>query len=70
MLICSVVPMTQVKIYGLREYLNPIKVSLSDAIHSCVMDALQYPTDKRAYRFFPLEKEDFYYPVGRSDRPW
>jgi hypothetical protein len=57
-----------VKIYGLRESLNPIKASLSDAIHACVMDALQYPADKRAHRFFPLEQEDFYYPVGRSDR--
>jgi hypothetical protein len=60
--------MAQVKIYGLRESLNPIKASLSDAIHACVMDALQYPADKRAHRFFPLEQEDFYYPVGRSDR--
>jgi hypothetical protein len=44
--------MVQVKIYGLKEYLNPIKTSLSDAVHSCIIDALQYPADKRAHRFF------------------
>ena len=25
------------------------------------------PEDKRAHRFIPLEKENFYYPDGRSD---
>lgn len=60
--------MTQVKIYGINDYLNPIKQKLSDAIHSCVMEALQYPADKRFHRFFPLDKSDFYYPSGRSDR--
>jgi 5-carboxymethyl-2-hydroxymuconate isomerase len=60
--------MVQVKIYGLKEYLNPIKMPLSDTVHSCIMDALQYPADKRAHRFFPLDKSDFFYPAGRSDR--
>jgi hypothetical protein len=60
--------MSQVKIYGLREQLNPIKQRLSDVIHSCVVDALQYPADKRAHRFFPLERSDFFYPAGRTDR--
>jgi len=32
--------MAQVKIYGLKEQLNPIKAQLSDVIHSCVVDAL------------------------------
>jgi Tautomerase enzyme len=60
--------MSQVKIYGLREHLDPIKQQLSDIIHSCVMDALQYPADKRAHRFFPLDTPDFFYPTGRSER--
>ena len=41
---------------------------VSDVIHSCVVDALQYPQDKRAHRFFPLEPEEFYYPPGRTER--
>lgn len=60
--------MVQVKIYGLREYLNPIKPQLSDVIHACVVEALQYPPDKRAHRFFPLDTSDFFYPSGRTDR--
>jgi phenylpyruvate tautomerase PptA (4-oxalocrotonate tautomerase family) len=60
--------MAQVKIYGVRERLDPIKAQLSDVIHSCVMDALSYPADKRAHRFFPLDPSDFIYPAGRTDR--
>ena len=59
--------MSQIKIYGIKQYLNPIKAQLSDIVHSCVVEALQFPEDKRAHRFFPLEKEDFYYPAGRTD---
>ena len=60
--------MSQVKIFGLREQLDPIKRRLSDVIHSCVMDALAYPADKRAHRFFPLDRSDFFHPAGRTDR--
>jgi 5-carboxymethyl-2-hydroxymuconate isomerase len=59
--------MSQIKIYGLRSSLAPIKQKLSDVIHTCVMDALQFPADKRAHRFFCLEKDDFFMPAGRSD---
>ena len=58
--------MSQIKIYGVREQLKPIRESLSNVIHECVMDALQFPADKRAHRFFYLDAEDFYYPQGRS----
>jgi 4-oxalocrotonate tautomerase family enzyme len=60
--------MAQIKIYGIKEQLNPIKGQLSDVIHSCVVDALAFPKDKRAHRFFPLEADDFYYPAGRTSR--
>src|SRR3954467_1239383 len=60
--------MAQIKIYGVASELNLIKESLSDVIHSCVVDALQYPEDKRAHRFFPLDPADFYFPVGRTKR--
>jgi Tautomerase enzyme len=60
--------MVQVKIYGLRESLNPIKSKLSDVIHSCIVDALQYSPDKRFHRFFPLDATDFFYPCGRTER--
>lgn len=60
--------MSQIKIYGLKENLDPIKAELSDVIHSCVVDALHFPQDKRAHRFFPLHPSDFYYPSGRTTR--
>ena len=60
--------MSQIKIYGIASQLNPIKARLSDVIHSCVVDALQYPADKRAHRFFPLDPSDFYSPAGRTNR--
>jgi hypothetical protein len=58
----------QIKVYGLGEHLNPVKPDLSDVIHSCVVDALSYPPEKRFHRFFPLAAEDFYYPEDRSAR--
>ena len=60
--------MAQIKIFGAKEQLNPIKARLSDVIHSCIVDALQFPIDKRAHRFFPLDAADFVYPPDRSQR--
>ena len=54
-------------IYGIKDRLNPIKAKLSDVIHGCMQSVLGMPEDKRAHRFVPLEREDFYYPGGRSD---
>lgn len=60
--------MSQVKIYGVREQLLPIRERLSDVVHSCVVDALQFPANKRAHRFFYLDKDDFYWPETASER--
>ncbi|MEM8487123.1 MAG: tautomerase family protein [Bacteroidota bacterium] len=54
-------------IYGIKEKLNPIKAMLSDVIHNCMQSVLGFPEDKRAHRFMPMDKTDFYYPGGRSD---
>ncbi|TFI54152.1 tautomerase family protein [Mastigocladus laminosus UU774] len=60
--------MAQIKIYGTASFIRQYRSAISDTIHSCIVDALAYPQDKRAHRFFPLESEDFIYPLGRSDR--
>jgi Tautomerase enzyme len=60
--------MSQVKIYGLRQHLGAAIPKISDVIHSCVVDALQYPADKRAHRFFQLDESEFFYPAGRTAR--
>ena len=54
-------------IYGIGEKLNPIKERLSDVIHGCMRSVLGMPEDKRAHRFMPMARDDFYYPGGRSD---
>jgi 5-carboxymethyl-2-hydroxymuconate isomerase len=59
---------SQVKIYGVREHLFPIRDQLSEVVHSCVVDALQFPQNKRAHRFLYLDKEDFFMPATASER--
>jgi len=54
-------------VYGIKENLNPIKSKLSDVIHNSMQSVLGMPEDKRAHRFIPMDKADFYYPGGRSD---
>jgi phenylpyruvate tautomerase PptA (4-oxalocrotonate tautomerase family) len=60
--------MAQIKIYGLTTSLHPIRRELSEVLHSCVVDALGLPADKRFHRFFGLDRADFVYPPGRSER--
>ena len=60
--------MAQIKIYGYRQQLDPIQQRLSDILHSCVVDALHYPQDKRFHRFIKLDDGDFYYAQGRSEK--
>lgn len=60
--------MAQIKIYGLKNHITACRTQLSDTIHACVVEALQYPPDKRFHRFFLLEPEDFVYPADRSEQ--
>jgi 4-oxalocrotonate tautomerase family enzyme len=56
----------QIKIYGLRSALASRRKALSDAIHSSVIEALQFPPEKRFHRFIALDNEEFIYPPDRS----
>jgi phenylpyruvate tautomerase PptA (4-oxalocrotonate tautomerase family) len=60
--------MAQVKIYGLRTQLEPLKLQLSDVIHQCLVEAFKLPEDKRFHRFITLEPDDFIFPTDRSDK--
>ena len=60
--------MGQIKIYGLASELNKCKAQMSEVIHSCIIDGLKYPVDKKFHRFFPMEMENFYFAPGRSDK--
>jgi phenylpyruvate tautomerase PptA (4-oxalocrotonate tautomerase family) len=56
-----------IRIYGIKEKLDPIKGRLSDVINQCMVDALSFPDNKRAHRFIMMDKADYFYPEGRSD---
>lgn len=56
-----------VKIYGIDEKLNPVKSGISDLINEAFTESISFPADKRIHRFFPMKREDFFYPVGRTD---
>ncbi|MCV4232670.1 tautomerase family protein [Virgibacillus sp. LDC1] len=60
--------MAQIKIYGVRDRLDPVKEQLSEVIHACVVEAFELPADKKFHRFFPMNGEDFHFPDGRTDR--
>jgi len=60
--------MGQIKIFGLTCELNKNKEKMSEILHSCIVDALKYPQDKKFHRFFPLDKSDFYFPKGRTEK--
>ena len=55
-------------IYGIKSQLNPIKAELSKVIHKSMQIILGLPEDKRAHRFIPMDKADFFFPGGRSDK--
>lgn len=56
-----------ITVYGINTKLNPIKAAMSDVLHKCMMDVLGMPEGKRAHRFIPLDKSNFYYPRDRTD---
>ena len=59
--------MSQIKIFGIDKKLIPIREKLSSVIHSCVVNALGIPNDKRVHRSMLMKKENFFMPEGRTD---
>ena len=59
--------MAQIKVYALRTTLDRHRDILSDAIHQAIIEALNYPPEKKFQRFIALEKDDFIFPADRSD---
>jgi 4-oxalocrotonate tautomerase family enzyme len=60
--------MPQTKIYGHTAFLNESRQVISDVIHSCFVDALSFPLEKRFHRFIPLEAENYIYPGDRTEK--
>jgi Tautomerase enzyme len=60
--------MAQIKIFGIRKEIHPIREKLSEILHECVMNAFQYPKEKRAHRFIYIEEDSFLYFEGRTNK--
>jgi len=60
----AVIPMSQIKIFGLRSALSPVIKEISDVIQSCVVDALNYPVDKPRAPVFPARSRRVFLPAG------
>lgn len=56
-----------VKVYALRTSLEGRRQAISDAVQAALVEAFGMPADKRAHRFFPLEREDLFAPPDRSE---
>lgn len=60
--------MGQIKIFGLAQELRKNKDKMSEVIHSCLVDGLKFPADKKFQRFFPMDSDNFYFPAGRTEK--
>jgi hypothetical protein len=60
--------MAQIKIFGIREEIHPIKEKLSEILHECIINAFQYPKEKKAHRFIYIEKDSFLFFEGRTNK--
>ncbi|MHA0858385.1 tautomerase family protein [Paenibacillus sp. CMAA1364] len=60
--------MAQVKIYGLRNFLKPFQKNISDIVHSCLVETLKLPNEKRFQRFIMFDREEFIYPKDRTEK--
>lgn len=55
-----------IKIYGIKDNLIHVREKLSETINRYMVEALTFPENKQAHRFFPMERENFYAPEGRT----
>ena len=59
--------MVQVKIYGLKENIEPKRFALSYVIQAALTEAIGTPEEKRFQRFIILEPENFIFPSDRTN---
>jgi phenylpyruvate tautomerase PptA (4-oxalocrotonate tautomerase family) len=60
--------MGQVKVYGLATWIDDKRAEISNAIHASVVEAFEFPEDKRFHRFIKLAAEDFIFPDSRTNQ--
>lgn len=60
--------MGQIKVFGLADELNKNKEKMSEVIHSCIVEGLKFPIEKKFQRFFPMDFDNFYFPSDRTEK--
>ena len=60
--------MAQVKIYGLKSNLKQIQNTLSDVIHTSVVETLAFPKEKKFHRFISLDADEMIFPSDKSEQ--
>lgn len=60
--------MVQVVVSALSDHLKGASHALAEVIDNCLIEALSYPSERRYYRFVPLEVWQLIYPSDRSER--
>jgi phenylpyruvate tautomerase PptA (4-oxalocrotonate tautomerase family) len=60
--------MGQIKIFGIKQELHPIRERVSEILQECMFEAFQYPKEKRAHRFIYIDEDSFYYFEGRTQK--
>jgi phenylpyruvate tautomerase PptA (4-oxalocrotonate tautomerase family) len=60
--------MGQIKIFGIKQELHPIRERVSEILQECMFEAFQYPKEKRAHRFIYIDEDSFFYFEGRTKK--
>ncbi|KVV14907.1 hypothetical protein AP058_01464 [Flavobacterium sp. TAB 87] len=60
--------MGQIKVYGLRSNLHPIREKVSEIIHECMVLAFSYPKEKKAHRFIYIDDDSYFYFSERTPK--
>ena len=60
--------MGQIKIFGIKQELHPIRERVSEILQECMFEAFQYPKEKRAHRFIYVDEDSFFYFEGRTKK--
>lgn len=60
--------MGQMKIFGLRKTLHPVREQVSAVLYECYVKAFQYPIEKKAHRFIYVDEDSFFYFNDRTKK--
>lgn len=60
--------MGQIKIFGIKKHLHPIREKLSGIVHECIVDAFHYPKEKKAHRFIYIDEDSFFFFDTRTEK--